>query len=95
MAQATTNREAANRMTPPEAAVSVTPDDANDLVPPSGYELPCKCLWIGSGGDLEVDMAEQGTGIVIKNVPSGYMYWGRFTRVRAALTTAQEIIAYW
>lgn len=68
-------------------ALSVTPDNDNDL----DASVRGGQLYIGVTGDVEVDMTEGGT-IVFKNVPVGFMPVV-VDRVRAANTTATEIIA--
>ena len=66
----------------------VTPDDDADL----GYVAK---LYIGTGGDVEVNGAESGTAIVFKNVPSGTLLPIEVSRVLDGNTTALDIVALW
>lgn len=90
----TENIDALNQMVPLGAAIAVTPDDGVDL--PQGV---CRALWIGVGGDLELDLnTHEQSGlpsdqIVFKNVSSGELLPLEVKRVRDALTTATFIVA--
>lgn len=78
----------ANAIEQATVAVSVTPDDSNDLARKGA------ALYIGVTGDVEVHMADDDsdTAIVFKNVPVGFMPV-QVDRVLATNTTATEILA--
>jgi hypothetical protein len=82
------NRDALNASTPADTAAVVTPDDGTDLP-----TAPCKALWIGSGGDIVVDMEVSGSAITFVGVGSGVLLPIRVNRVRATSTTAADIVA--
>ena len=71
---------------PPPNAAAVTPSDTTDLAHVT------TCLWVGTQGDVEVDTLG-GQTVVFPDV-IGHLS-GRFTRVRAANTTASGIVARW
>ncbi len=82
---------------PITAAAAVTPDDTAQLsFTPAGTTLLLypRCLWIGTGGNVQVDLVEGGTDIVYKNVPDGTRLPVRAMRVKTA-TTAADIVAEW
>lgn len=66
---------------------SVTKHDSNNFT--KGL---CRALWVGTGGDVSAVTAS-GTVLTIKNVPSGYMLVGQFTRVNSTNTTADDMLA--
>jgi hypothetical protein len=70
---------------PASRALAITPSDATVLEVTRG-------LYIGTTGDVVVDMAEQGTSITFANVASGQILPIQVTKVRAA-TGASNIIA--
>lgn len=57
---------------------------------PSG---PCRGLYVGTGGDVEVIRVLWGDTLVYANVPSGTFLPIACTHVLAANTTASDIIA--
>lgn len=73
---------------PIRAGQSVTPDDGSDLP-----ALP-RALYVGSGGDLSVVLADGGT-LTFAGVPGGALLPLRAARVRASGTTAGAILALW
>ena len=77
----------ADNAAPGEDAALVTPNDTTDLP-----LKPARSLYIGTGGNVEVITA-RGTTIIIPNIPSGTILPLKVTRVRAALTTASDIVA--
>ena len=78
---------------PPKYWAAVTPSDTVDFATSIGTDR-CRALWIGIGGDIVVvDLA--GTATLLKNVASGYLLVGFFTRVNATNTTATDIVAAW
>lgn len=68
-------------------AATVTPSDATDLTTPS------KWLYIGVSGDVEVVLAG-GQTVIFCNLAVGF-YPIHATRIKAAGTTALNIIAGW
>ena len=52
-------------------------------------------VFIGTGGDVKVDLAESGTAIVFKNLADGSFLPAHITKIYTADTTASDIVAYW
>ena len=72
-----------------DTALAVTPHDTNDL---SGE--PYFAVWVGTGGNLKVDMSS-GTGTVpLNNCGSGQLIPIMVERIYATGTTASNIIAF-
>lgn len=69
------------------AAVDLSSTDAV-LAPAS------RRLYIGVSGDVKVDLAESGTGIVFKAVPVGFLDV-RAVKVYKTGTAATNIVALW
>lgn len=69
------------------SAFAVTPSNDTDLATKPA------ALFIGVGGDVVVDMADTGSTITFKNVPSGTFMPILVNRVRATNTTATNIVA--
>jgi hypothetical protein len=69
-------------------AAAVTPHDVNDLT------VTASALYVGTTGDITVDMEGTGTQILFNAVPVGILR-GRFTRVYATGTAATDIVALW
>lgn len=67
------------------SAASVTPSDTTPLDPPS------RGLYIGSGGNLVVIMADGGDPVTFTNVPGGTLLPLRVSYVRES-TTAEDIL---
>lgn len=65
----------------------VTPNDSTDLP-----KLPTAGLFVGTGGDLEVNDMD-GNTVVLKNIPDGSVLPLKVSRVLAGNTTASEIVA--
>lgn len=72
---------------PAEHAAAVTPHDTNDL---ANTTLG---LWVGTGGNVKVDMAGGGSAVVFTAVPNGTLLRIRVTRVYNSDTTASNIVA--
>jgi len=72
---------------PATEAHAVTPDDSNDL----SYPFP-RALYIGTAGDLVVDMVDGGTSITFTAAPLGILPI-RVKRVRSTGTAAGNILA--
>ena len=75
-----------NNPAPAEYATVVTPSDSTDLT------RVARALYIGSGGNLNVDMAD-GSTVLFSNVLGGTILPLRVKRVRSTSTTATLIVA--
>lgn len=73
----------------PRRAFAVTPDDNVDLPEIS------RMLYIGTGGDVTVLLADDVAPVLLKAVPTGSMLHIRAKRVLAAGTGALFIVALW
>lgn len=76
------------------SAAAVTPNDATDLVPPSGSARPTRALIFGGAGNVKLTMAD-GSVVTIA-VPSavlGFIQNLAVTRVWATGTSATSITA--
>lgn len=60
-----------------------------------GQAVPARAIFVGTGGNLKVRMASDGTEHLYKNVQSGDRLVGRFSAVIYTLTTAADLIAEW
>lgn len=75
-----------------EAAAVVTSDTQPlALAPTKGGA--CRGLYVGTGGDVKVDMLDGGTGVVFKAVPTGTFMPIQPSRVYTTGTTATNIVA--
>lgn len=76
------------KMLIPGVGTVVTPNDETDLpdVPESGVTL-----YVGTQGDLKVDLAEGGTELIFKNIQGNFPY--RVKKVYSSGTSASDIIA--
>jgi hypothetical protein len=72
---------------PATRAVVVVPHDVNALA-----DVP-KALFVGTGGTLVLRGAGGGGDVAFKNLPSGSLLPVRAAFVRAAGTTAADIVA--
>lgn len=69
-----------------ENAFAITADDANDLA------YATTAIYVGVEGDVKVDMAGEGTGIVLKGLAAGMWHPIAVTKVYATGTTATDIL---
>ncbi|MGB0661714.1 MAG: spike base protein, RCAP_Rcc01079 family [Mangrovicoccus sp.] len=76
---------------PAKNAEAVTPNDSADL------SFTSRAIYIGSAGDLSVEMADdpQGQSITLTGVLAGVVYPLRVRRVRQTGTTATGIVSLW
>ena len=81
------NQKIDNHVDPAEYAAAVTKSDSTVLNP-----VP-RALYIGSGGDVVVTMAADGTDVTFSNVPTGTKLPVRVSKVKATGTTASSIVA--
>lgn len=68
------------------SAEAVTPSDSTVLKPTRG-------LYIGTAGDVKVDMAERGTAVIFAGVQAGTLLPIQVTKVYSADTSATGILA--
>lgn len=68
------------------SAEAVTPSDSTVLKPTRG-------LYIGTAGDVKVDMAERGTAVIFAGVQAGTLLPVQVTKVYSADTDATDILA--
>ena len=80
-----TNLKAENTA-PAEGAISVTPNDSNDLT------YLARSLFVGTSGNIVVNMAD-GSSVTFANVQSGQFLPIRVKRILATGTTATNILA--
>ena len=83
----TPNQKIDNHVAPAEYAADVIKSDSTVLNP-----VP-RALYIGSGGDVVVTMAADGTDVTFSNVPTGTKLPVRVSKVKATGTTASSIVA--
>ena len=81
------NQTIQNTSNPAEYAAAVTLSDSTVLTPTP------RALYIGSGGDVVVTMAADGTDVTFSNVPTGTKLPVRVSKVKATGTTASSIVA--
>lgn len=71
----------------PDGAAAVTPSDTTLL------NAGTVAIYVGTTGNVSVDMAGSGSAILFTAVPAGAIIPGRFLRVRSTSTTASTIVA--
>jgi hypothetical protein len=72
-----------------DTALAVTPSDGSDLTGEPFY-----AVYVGTGGNLKVDMADGGAAVTLSNVASGQLLPIMVERIYATGTTASNIIAF-
>jgi hypothetical protein len=72
-----------------ETALAVTPSDGSDLT-----GEPFFAVYVGTGGDLKVDMSDGGSAVTLSNVASGQLIPIMVERIYATGTTASNIIVF-
>jgi len=72
-----------------DTALSVTPSDGSDLTGEPFY-----AVYVGTGGDLRVDMSDGGSAVTLSNVASGQLLPIMVERIYSTGTTASNIIAF-
>lgn len=77
-----------NQVSPAVKAVAVTP--ANDTTLTNG---PCRALFIGVGGDVNVILDNDTAAVVFKNCYSGQVLPIAVASVQSTSTTATNIVA--
>lgn len=73
---------------PARSGMQVTPDDDNDI------PIMPRMLYIGTGGNITLRMADDSANIVIRNLPDGSRLDIRPSRILATGTTASDIVAF-
>lgn len=68
------------------SAEAVTPSDSTVLKPTRG-------LYIGTAGDVKVDMAERGTAVIFVGLQAGTLLPVQVTKVYSTDTDATDILA--
>lgn len=86
MASNPSHEHGADLTAPAEHAFAISPDDANDLT------YTTRSIYIGTGGDIKVDMAGGETAVVFANVPGGQVLPIRVTRVYDTDTDASGLV---
>ncbi len=74
---------------PAFSAAAVTPNDSTDLT------TFARALYIGSAGDVKVDMVGTGTAVTFAGLAAGTILPVRASRVYSTDTTASSIVALW
>jgi len=69
-------------------AAEVTPSDTTNLT------AVTRGIWVGTTGDIKVDLAISGTAVVLKSVPVGLLQV-QATRIYSTGTTASNLVALW
>lgn len=72
---------------PPSKFAAITPNDTTDLA------FVTRCIHVGVGGDIAIIGAGDTASVVLKNLQSGQVVSGRFSRVLATGTTATNLVA--
>lgn len=78
-------------------AAAVTPSDTDNIPNPANAAIKNlgNVLFVGTGGDIKVFMANDSVPILFKNIPDGTFLPIQVTRVFATDTTATDIVAIW
>lgn len=80
-------RYADNPLGPASHAFAVVPSDGVELT-----SIP-RALFVGTGGNITLRLADSSADVLLKNVPSGAMLDLQARFVRATGTTAADIVA--
>ena len=86
-----------SKVKPGEAAIAVTPSDSTNI-DFSGGGGPTRALYVGSGGDISVEMFDPRLSdqtVVFIAVLTGSILPIAITRGNSTLTTASSIVAIW
>lgn len=79
-------RTTSSLIAPAGSSFAINPDDSASL------PVISKALYIGTGGDLTVQLAHDSSDRLFKNVSSGAILDLRASHVRATGTTAADIV---
>lgn len=76
-------------------AKAVSPSDSLALTDGSGNPIVTLGIWVGTAGDITVDVAGAGgTNITFKSVPVGFLPIAA-VKVYSTLTSATNMVAVW
>lgn len=70
---------------PAKSAFSVSPSDSTELT-------VGRAIWVGTGGNLAVQMANDSSSVTFVNVPSGVLLPFEVLKVLSTGTTASDIV---
>lgn len=84
--------ERSGQMVPARSAVAITPGNSGSGAA-NGEVVSGRGLYIGTGGDVKVDMKDTGTAVVFSGVQAGTLLPIAVTRVYSTDTTASDIVA--
>lgn len=73
-------------LAPATQCFAIVPDDAADL------PLATKAIFIGQGGDVTLRALNSDTDVLFRNLPDGMILDVRVRAIRAAGTTAADIV---
>lgn len=68
------------------SAFAITPNDSAEL------PFVTSKIWVGSAGDIEVIMVDDSVSVILANVPAGTLLDLRVKQVKAAGTTAGDLV---
>jgi hypothetical protein len=68
------------------SAFAITPNDGAEL------DFVTSKLWVGSAGDVEIVLADDSVAVILVGVPAGTMLDLRIKQVKAAGTTAGDLV---
>jgi hypothetical protein len=85
-----------NDGSPMQSALAVIPNDAADLVPPTGPARPTRGIMVGGAGNVVLVMADGSTAtLIIPATACGFMLSLSVNRIMATGTTATGIVAFY
>lgn len=73
---------------PAQTCFSITPSDLAELA------LVTKAIYVGTGGDVTLRTVRGNQDVTFRNVPTGSILDVRATAVRAAGTSADDIVGF-
>lgn len=79
-------RTANSPMAPAENCFAIAPSDVEEL------ERATKAIYVGQAGDVAVVCVRDSAAVIFRNVPSGTILDLRARAIRAAGTTASDIV---
>jgi hypothetical protein len=85
-----------NDASPMQSALAVTPNDAADLVPPTGPARPTRAILVGGAGNVVLVMADGTTAtLTVPATACGFLLSLAAKRIYATGTTATSIVAFY
>jgi hypothetical protein len=85
-----------NDASPMQSALAVTPNDAANLVPPTGPARPTRAIMVGGAGNVALVMADGSTAtLTIPATACGFLLSLSVNRIMATGTTATGIVAFY